>query len=65
VLLDLVPESSVICLGEGDPDETIQTFFQKYVLTNPERICTIPRDSDVCFLTIRMPENIKGPFLDP
>lgn len=40
-LLDLVPESSVLCLGEGDPDKAIQAFFQEYALPNSERISLI------------------------
>lgn len=33
-----MPEGAILCLGDGDPDETILSFLHQRVLPEPERI---------------------------
>ena len=37
-LIHLVPEGAILCLGDGDPDETILSFFHQQASSEPERI---------------------------
>ena len=34
----LVPEGSILCLGDGEPDEEILSFYHQRALQEPERI---------------------------
>ena len=37
-LLHLVPEETILCLGNGDPDKEIRSFFEHNSLSEPELI---------------------------